>query len=71
MRKYRLDALFLIQVCLRSKFCPSVLEIVCLRVPAWYIRDFTLLNVAPHANVVPLLEVQVTTKECRSQTALI
>jgi hypothetical protein len=28
-----------------SKFCPSVLEIVALRVPARYIREFALFNV--------------------------
>jgi hypothetical protein len=45
MRRHRLDALFLIQVYFGSEFCPSLLEIVALRVPAWYIRDFALFNV--------------------------
>jgi hypothetical protein len=45
MMRHRLDALFLTQVYSGSKFCPSVLEIVGLRVPARYIRDFALFNV--------------------------
>jgi hypothetical protein len=45
MRRHRLDALFLTQVYFCPKFCPSVLEIVSLRVPARYIRDFTLFCV--------------------------
>jgi hypothetical protein len=43
--RQRLNALSLIQVYLDSKFCPFVLEIVGLRVPARYIRDFPLSNV--------------------------
>jgi hypothetical protein len=45
MRRHRLDALFIIQVYLGSKFCPSFLEIVGLRVSARYIRDFALFSV--------------------------
>jgi hypothetical protein len=45
IRRHRLDAFFLTQVCFGLKFCPSVLEIVGLRVPARYIRDFALFNV--------------------------
>jgi hypothetical protein len=45
MRRHRLDALFLTQVFFGFKFCPSILEIVGLRVPARYIRDFALFNV--------------------------
>jgi hypothetical protein len=45
MKRHRLDALFLTQVYFGFKFCPSVLEIVGLRVPARYIRDFALFNV--------------------------
>jgi hypothetical protein len=45
MRTHRLDAFFLTQVYFGSKFCPSVLEIFGLRVPARYIRDFALFNV--------------------------
>jgi hypothetical protein len=47
MRRHRRDALFLIQVYLGAKFCPSVLEIVGLRVPVRYIREFVLFNVCP------------------------
>jgi hypothetical protein len=45
MKRYHLDALFLTQVYFVLKFCPSVLEIVGLRVPARYSRDFVLFNV--------------------------
>jgi hypothetical protein len=44
IRRHRLDALFFIQVYIGLKFCPSVLEIVGLRVPARYIRDFALFS---------------------------
>jgi hypothetical protein len=43
VRRHRLDAFFLIQVYSGSKFCP-VFEIVGLRVPAGYIRDFRLFS---------------------------
>jgi hypothetical protein len=36
---------FLFKFTLVSKFCPSVLKIVGLRIPARYIRDFALFNV--------------------------
>jgi hypothetical protein len=36
---------FFIQVYVGLKFCASVLEIVGLRVPARYVRDFALFNV--------------------------
>jgi hypothetical protein len=52
MRRHRLDALFLIQVYLCSKFCPSDLEIVALRVPARNIRDFALFGAARRVNTV-------------------
>jgi hypothetical protein len=45
MRRHHLDALFLTQVYLTSKFCSCVLEIAGLRVPALYISDFALFNV--------------------------
>jgi hypothetical protein len=45
MRRHRLDSLFLTQVYFGFKICPSVFEIVGLRVPGRYIRDFTLFNV--------------------------
>jgi hypothetical protein len=53
MRRHRLDALFFIQVDLGSKFCPSVLEIAGLRVPARYIRDFALFNICPSSKNWP------------------
>jgi hypothetical protein len=52
MRRYRLDALFLTQVYFGFKFCPSVLEIVGLRVPARY-RDFALFNVCSSSKNCP------------------
>jgi hypothetical protein len=53
MRRHHLDALFLIQVCLGSKFCPSVLEIAGLRVPLRYIRDLALFNVCSSSKNCP------------------
>jgi hypothetical protein len=47
-RRYHLDALFLIQVYLGSKLCPSVLETVGLRVPTRHLRDFPLFHVCPN-----------------------
>jgi hypothetical protein len=46
-RRYHLDALFLIQVYLGSKFCPSVLETDGLRGPTRHLRDFPLFYVCP------------------------
>jgi hypothetical protein len=43
MRGYHLDALFLIQVYLGSKFCPSVLETLRLRVPTRHLRLSSVL----------------------------
>jgi hypothetical protein len=40
IRRHRLDALFLTQVYFGFKICPSLWEIVGLRVPARYIGDF-------------------------------
>jgi hypothetical protein len=53
---YHLDAQFLVELYLDFKLCPSVLEIVALRVPARYIRDFTLFNVCSSNKIVPLLD---------------
>jgi hypothetical protein len=53
IRRHRLDALFLTQVYFGLKFCPSVLEIVGLRVPARYIRDFALFNVCSSSTNCP------------------
>jgi hypothetical protein len=55
MRRHRLDALFLIQICSGFKFCPFTLEIAGLPVPTRYIRDFALFSAAPHVKSVPLL----------------
>jgi hypothetical protein len=41
--RHRLDALLLTQVCFGLKFCPSVLEIVGLRVPARYIKRLCIV----------------------------
>jgi hypothetical protein len=49
VRRHRLDAFFLTQVYSGSKFCPSVFEIVGLRVPAGYIRDFRLFSFSSSA----------------------
>jgi hypothetical protein len=53
MRRHRLDALFLSEVYCGVKFCPSVLEIVGLRVPARYIRDFAMFNVCSSSKNCP------------------
>jgi hypothetical protein len=47
---------FLLKFYFVFKICPSVLEIVGLRVPALYIRDFALFNI-PRVKIVPLLDV--------------
>jgi hypothetical protein len=53
MRRHRLDALFLLQVYFGFKFCPSVLEIVGLRVPARYFRDFELFKFSAPYKLCP------------------
>jgi hypothetical protein len=53
MRRHHLDTLFLTQVYFGFKICPSVLEIVGLRVPARYIRDFALFNVCSSCKNCP------------------
>jgi hypothetical protein len=53
MRRHRLDAFFLLQVYFGFKFCPSLLEIVGLRVPARYVRDFSLFNVCSSGKNCP------------------
>jgi hypothetical protein len=57
VRRHRLDAVFLIQVCRGFKFCPSVFEIIGL--PSCYSVYQTLLCSisAPRVNIVPLLDV--------------
>jgi hypothetical protein len=57
MRRHGLDTLFLTQVYFGFKICSSVLEIVSLRVPARYIRDFSLFNVCSTCKQFPLLDV--------------
>jgi hypothetical protein len=52
-RKNHLDALFLVEVYLCYQFCPSVLETVGLRGPAWYVRDSFLFNVCPSSKTCP------------------
>jgi hypothetical protein len=52
-RRYNLDALFLTQVYRGSKFCPSVLETVGLRVPVRYIRDFSMFSVGSSSKICP------------------
>jgi hypothetical protein len=52
MKRHHLDALFLIQVYIGSKFCP-LLEIVGLRIPTRYIRDFALFNVCSSSKSCP------------------
>jgi hypothetical protein len=53
MRRYHLDAAFLAQVYSGSKFCPSILENVDLRVPARCIRDFALFTVCSSCKNCP------------------
>jgi hypothetical protein len=48
IRRHHLDALFLIQIYLGSKLCPSVLETVGHRVPIRHLRDFSLFHVCPN-----------------------
>jgi hypothetical protein len=56
-RRDHLEALFLIQVYLDSKFCPSVLETVGLRVLTRHLRDFPMFYVCPKFKTVLLLDV--------------
>jgi hypothetical protein len=52
-RRYHLDALFLTQVYRGSKFCPSVLETVGLRILVRYIRDFSMFSVCSSSKNCP------------------
>jgi hypothetical protein len=57
-RRYHLDALFLIQVYLGFKFCPSLLKTVGLQVPVQYIRHFFLCSMsALRVKIVLLLDM--------------
>jgi hypothetical protein len=53
MRGHRLDALFLTEIYRGVKYCSSVLEIICLRFPARYIREFALFNVCSSTKNCP------------------
>jgi hypothetical protein len=55
LRRYHLDAFFVIQVDLGSKFCP-LSETVQLWTPVRYIRDFSVLNVLSFTKIVLLLD---------------
>jgi hypothetical protein len=55
-RRYHLDALFLIQVYLGSKFCPSVLETVGLHVPTRHLNTFLCSMFALQLKPVLLLD---------------
>jgi hypothetical protein len=57
MRRHCLDALIRTQDYFGFKISHSVLEIVGLRVPALYNRNFALFNVYPHVQIIPLLDV--------------
>jgi hypothetical protein len=52
-RRSHLDALSLIQVYLRSKFCHSLVETFGLRIPARYIGDFSMFNVCSSNKICP------------------
>jgi hypothetical protein len=52
-RRYHLDASFLTQVYRGSKFCPSILETIGLRVPVRYIRDFSMFSVCSSSKDYP------------------
>jgi hypothetical protein len=64
-RRYHLDALFLIQVYLGSKFCPSVLETVGLCVPTRHLRDFPLFYVWPAIKNCPARWASAANVVCR------
>jgi hypothetical protein len=52
-RRYHFDALFRIQVYCGLKYCPSLLEVVGLRVPTQYLRDFSMFNFSPSLKNCP------------------
>jgi hypothetical protein len=57
MWRHRLDALFLTEVYLGSKFCSCVLEIVGLRVPGRYNRDFAPFSASSPSTNCPSVDV--------------
>ena len=52
-RRHQLDAIFVINVLLRSKSCPSTLDIIGLRVPTRNLRDFSLFHVSSYYKNCP------------------
>jgi hypothetical protein len=66
MRRHRLNALFLTQVYLVSKLCPSLLEVVGLRVPARHIRDFALFSVYSSCKNCPSARCASAANVCRN-----
>jgi hypothetical protein len=56
MRRHHFDALLFTEVCLSSKFWPSVLETVGLQIPARYIRGSVLFSVCSSRKIIPLLD---------------
>jgi hypothetical protein len=64
-RRYHLDALFLIQVYLGSKFCPSVLKTVGLCVPTRHLRDFPLFYACPAFKNCPSARCASAANVCR------
>jgi hypothetical protein len=57
MRRYCLDELFLIQVYLGYKFCPSVLKLFVLEFLLGISETWLCSMDAPHVKIVPLLDV--------------
>jgi hypothetical protein len=55
-RRHHLDALFLKQVYIGSKFCPPVLDTGLLRDPSRYIRAYSMFNVCSYRKIVFLLD---------------
>jgi hypothetical protein len=47
-RRHHLDALFRTQLYLGSKFCPSVLNTIGIRVPSQYTRDLFVFSVCSY-----------------------
>jgi hypothetical protein len=64
-RRYRLDAIFLIQVYCGLKYCPSLLEAVGLRVPTRYLRDFSMFIFSPSLKNCPARCASAANVVCR------
>jgi hypothetical protein len=52
-RRHQLDAIFVINVLLGSKSCPSTLDIIGLRVPTRNLRDYSLFHVSSYYKNCP------------------